>query len=76
MNNFTVSQLLFEVHQKRADAGLQAGPFHQLVLLNGSQTLGDALQKLHAHKILGAPIRSACKRFFFLTNDQSSRLTN
>ena len=57
MDAFSVAQLLQEVHQKRSSAGLNPGPFHQLVVLNGNMTLGDAMHKLHAHKIISAPIQ-------------------
>lgn len=65
MERAPISQLLQEVHQKRADEGLNPGPWHQLVVLNGNQILGDALHKLHAHKIISAPIQHKeyeCKR--------------
>lgn len=58
MQKFSLAQLLYEVHEKRAADGLSAGPFHPLIVLSGNQTLGDALQKLHAHKIISAPIRN------------------
>jgi len=54
MNKFPIAQLIQEVHQSRAE--LNAGPFTPLVMLSAEMTLGDALHKLHAHKILSAPI--------------------
>lgn len=54
--SYPIAQLLAEVQAKRSDAGLNPGPFHNLFSLNETDTIGAALRKLHAHKILSAPV--------------------
>lgn len=54
--SFPVAQLLSEVQQKRSDAGLNPGPYNNLFGLVETETIAAALRKLHAHKILSAPV--------------------
>lgn len=54
--SYPVAQLLSEVQQKRSDAGLNPGPYNNLFVLAETETIAAALRKLHAHKILSAPV--------------------
>lgn len=53
---YPIAKLLSEVQEKRSFEGLNPGPYHSLVTIDDFESVSAALRKLHAYKVLSAPV--------------------
>jgi CBS domain-containing protein len=53
---YPIGTLLSEVQEKRSFEGLNPGPYHHLLSIDDFESVSSALRKLHAHKVLSAPV--------------------